>query len=60
MSQSIVKPWEYERGVFTDQPAETLIIDNVRAALMDNLPNEIPYNLSVEMDYFDTRKGMKL
>lgn len=37
---------------------EQLVIDNVRAVLLDYLPNEIPYNLKVEMEYFDKKKGM--
>lgn len=58
-NQSVVNPWEYMQGEYTDQPAENLIVDNVRAVLLDYLPEEIPYNLKVEMEYFDAKKGLK-
>lgn len=51
--QSTEKPWEYEDYRFTDQRPEDLIVDNVRATLMDWLPNEIPYELKVEMELFE-------
>lgn len=54
-----MKPWEYQQGEYTDQPMENLIVDNVRAVLLDYLPQEIPYNLKVEMEYFDAKKGLR-
>lgn len=57
MEQSITNPWEYKNGEFTDQKTEDLIVDNVRAVLLDFLPQEIPYNLHCEIDYFEKRNG---
>lgn len=53
--QSKEQPWQYPDFQFTDQRAETLILDNVRAVLMDYLPNEIPYKLHCEMELFEIK-----
>lgn len=55
----MIKPWEFRVGEYTDRTSEQLVIDNVRAVLLDYLPQEIPYNLTVEMEYFDKKKGNK-
>lgn len=54
----MVKPWQYTKGEQTDQPMENLIVDCVRAVLLDYLPNEIPYKLGVEMEYLDKNEGL--
>lgn len=51
------KPWEYPDYQFTDQRAEDLIINNVRAVLLDFLPQEIPYQLQCEMELFEVKKN---
>lgn len=55
--QSTEKPWEFPSYQFTDQRAEDLIINNVRAALLDFLPQEIPYQLNCEMDLFEVKNN---
>lgn len=55
--QSVEKPWEYPDYQFTDQKPEDLIINNVRAVLMDYLPAEIPYQLTCEMELFEVKKN---
>lgn len=55
--QSVEKPWEYPDYQFTDQRAEDLIINNVRAVLMDFLPAEVPYQLHCEMELFEVKKN---
>jgi GTPase Era involved in 16S rRNA processing len=52
-SLSIESPWEYRNNEATDQEPEKLIQDFVRARLLDYLPQEIPYNLRVELEYFN-------
>lgn len=49
---SVETPWEYRNHEATDQKPEKLIQDFVRARLLDYLPQEIPYNLKVELEYF--------
>lgn len=53
--QSLERPWEYPDYQFTDQRAEDLILNNVRAALLDFLPQEIPYELNCEMELFEVK-----
>lgn len=55
--QSVEKPWEYPDYQFTDQKPEDLIINNVRAVLLDYLPAEIPYQLTCEMELFEVKKN---
>ncbi|KAJ4437053.1 hypothetical protein ANN_17188, partial [Periplaneta americana] len=47
-------PWLFPASQFTDQPSETVVIDTVRAKLLDYLPQEVPYNLVTSMEYFET------
>jgi GTPase Era involved in 16S rRNA processing len=51
-SQSEIKPWEYKNEEVTDQTPEELIVQFVRARLLDYLPQEIPYLLSSTLEYF--------
>lgn len=53
--RSIENPWEYPEYQFTDQRAEDLIINNTRAALMDFLPNELPYMVNCEMELYEVK-----
>ncbi|PSN46685.1 GTPase Era [Blattella germanica] len=53
-------PWLYPPSQFTDQPSETIVLDTVRSKLLDNLPNEIPYNLTTTIEYFDFGREEKL
>ncbi|KAL4710425.1 hypothetical protein ACJJTC_008827 [Scirpophaga incertulas] len=46
---------------WTDQEPETLIVDAVRAKFLDFLSQEIPYNIKVDMEYFEeTVEGDKI
>lgn len=53
--QSIERPWEFPDYQFTDQRAEDLILNNVRAVMLDFLPQEIPYELNCEMELFEVK-----
>lgn len=46
------KSWEYRNNESTDQNPESLVIGFVRARLLDYLPQEIPYNLKVDLEFF--------
>lgn len=50
---SIESPWVYRNNEITDQEPAKLIQNFVRARLLDYLPQEIPYNLKVELEYFN-------
>lgn len=43
------REWMYEDS-FTDQKVESIILETVRAKLMDALPFQMPYTIKVEMD----------
>ncbi|XP_036333288.1 GTPase Era, mitochondrial [Rhagoletis pomonella] len=51
------RAWEYSKGTFTDVKPETLIVESVRARLLDYLPQEIPYNLQSAIEYFSEENG---
>lgn len=50
--------WRYPADVYTDETPETLIVESVRARLLDYLPQEIPYNLKCELEYYNVEKRM--
>ncbi|XP_075220669.1 GTPase Era, mitochondrial [Lycorma delicatula] len=52
---SCAKPgdWLFPPNVFTDQTYIKMIEETVQAKLFDSLPNEIPYNLSTQLEYYD-------
>ncbi|XP_037825223.1 GTPase Era, mitochondrial [Lucilia sericata] len=47
-----IKPWQYSSDTFTDETPEDIIVESVRARLLDYLPQEIPYNLKTSMEYY--------
>lgn len=49
--------WIYRNNESTDQKPEKLIEDFVRARLLDYLPQEIPYNLKTEIEYFSNENN---
>jgi GTPase len=56
-SIAVEKPWEFRNNEKTDQKPEDLIEGFVRARLLDYLPNEIPYKLKTEIEYFAIEKN---
>lgn len=57
----ISKPgeWIYNKNARSDQSAETLIVNTVRATLLDFLPQEIPYRLKCELELYElSENGM--
>lgn len=55
-SYAVEKPWVFKNNEVTDQAPSELIERLVRARLLDYLPQEIPYNLSVELEYLSTEQ----
>lgn len=60
MSQSKEKNWEHDAMEFTDQLPESLIEQCVRARLLDYLPQEIPYLLKCEIEFYTVEKGSNI
>ncbi|XP_065083125.1 GTPase Era, mitochondrial [Ochlerotatus camptorhynchus] len=50
-------PWEHLASETTDQTPEQLIVQSVRARLLDYLPQEIPYSLNTELEFFENMNG---
>ncbi|CAG9773933.1 unnamed protein product [Ceutorhynchus assimilis] len=48
--------WMFPENVWTDQSAEEVIQNSVRAKLLDFLPQEIPYILQTEIEFFDVNE----
>ncbi|KAH1025579.1 hypothetical protein HUJ05_010275 [Dendroctonus ponderosae] len=44
--------WMFPDNIWTDKSAEEIIQSSVQAKLLDFLPQEIPYSLIVEIEYF--------
>lgn len=47
------RDWCYDKHIYSSNTCEDIIQQTVRAKLLDNLPNEIPYNLQVKLEHFD-------
>lgn len=52
--------WEYGADEYTDQPPEGLVVQSVRAQLLNFLPQEIPYLLKSEIEYYTEENGMNM
>lgn len=42
----------YPQNVWTDQSHQTIIENSIKAVLLDYLPEEMPYSMTVNMEYF--------
>lgn len=45
--------WHYEKHIYSDRTCEEIIQQTVRAKLLDNLPQEVPYGLQLKLEHFD-------
>lgn len=60
LKQSKPKNWEFPPTEFSDEKPEDLIVGSVRARLLDFLPQEIPYTLKSEIEYYNIDNGKNL
>ncbi|XP_013098495.1 GTPase Era, mitochondrial [Stomoxys calcitrans] len=49
--------WKYSSDTFTDEAPEDLIVDSVKARLLDYLPQEIPYTLEPAIEYYNVDRN---
>uniref|UniRef100_A0A2M4BQN8 GTPase Era, mitochondrial n=2 Tax=Anopheles marajoara TaxID=58244 RepID=A0A2M4BQN8_9DIPT len=54
------QPWEHMAEEHTDQSPEQLIVQSVRARLLDFMPQEIPYLLQTELEFYEVVGGRVL
>ncbi|XP_050540266.1 GTPase Era, mitochondrial-like [Daktulosphaira vitifoliae] len=45
--------WIFPEGTLTDKQDTDLILEIIKANLLNNLPNEVPYKLQIELEYFE-------
>lgn len=57
LSKATSNAWEFAADEFTDQPPEELVVQSVRAQLLNFLPQEIPYQLKSELEFYTREKG---
>lgn len=53
MSNAKAASYQYAPDEITDQKPEDLITEAVRAKFLDFLHQEIPYNLKIDLEYFE-------
>lgn len=58
VGQAQPRKWKFPSDLYTDSNPEALIVESVRARLLDYLPQEIPYNLKCELEYYNVEKSM--
>ncbi|KAH8340130.1 hypothetical protein KR067_010342 [Drosophila pandora] len=58
VGQARPRKWKFPSDVYTDSNPEALIVESVRARLLDYLPQEIPYNLKCELEYYNVEKNV--
>ena len=57
LTQAETKEWEHIGSQFSDQSDEEIIVQSVRARLLDYLPQEIPYNLEQEIEFYEKKNN---
>ncbi|XP_026677151.1 GTPase Era, mitochondrial-like [Diaphorina citri] len=53
LSQAKTSPWLFSQEIFTDQDPVVIIEDTVRARMLNDLPQEVPYRAGVQVEYLD-------
>ncbi|MBN3308367.1 ERAL1 GTPase, partial [Amia calva] len=53
-------PWLYHSEVLTDQNPEEICINMVRGKLLEHLPQEVPYNISQNIEIWEEGKNGEL
>ncbi|CAG9863947.1 unnamed protein product [Phyllotreta striolata] len=52
--------WLFPEAVWTDQNTESVIINTVKAALLNFMPQEVPYKLQPIIEYLNVDEGGKI
>ncbi|EDV49290.1 GTPase Era, mitochondrial [Drosophila erecta] len=58
VGQAKLRDWKYPADIHTDSTPEAQIVESVRARLLDYLPQEIPYSLKCEIEYYSVEKNV--
>lgn len=58
ISKAVVRPWSYHPSLITPLAPSQIVYNAVREKLLENLPQEIPYTMSMQIQSWDvTRSG---
>uniref|UniRef100_A0A2S2Q172 GTPase Era, mitochondrial n=1 Tax=Sipha flava TaxID=143950 RepID=A0A2S2Q172_9HEMI len=58
LQRSKPSPWLFSKDEITDKEDYKLVLSTIESILLDDLPNEVPYNLKVELEYYEiSREG---
>jgi GTPase len=60
LQKSKPSPWMFSKDILTDKEDHKLVLHMIESILYDSLPNEVPYNLKVEMEYYEVSQEGKL
>lgn len=53
--------WIFSEELFTDQNEVKVIVDTIFSKLLDHVPYEVPYNVKIQIEYFDVADdGMQM
>lgn len=56
LSKTYPGEWIFPPDIYTDQDPVTMIEEAVHSKLLEHLPEEIPYNVNVQLEYLDMEK----
>lgn len=58
LQKSKPSPWIFPKDMISDKKDFELVQSMIRSALYDDLPSEVPYNLNIEIEYYEvSREG---
>lgn len=58
MQKSKPSPWIFPDNIISDKEDHELVQRIIESRLYDDLPNEVPYNLKIELEYYEiSREG---
>jgi GTPase Era involved in 16S rRNA processing len=60
LQRSKPSPWLFSKDEITDKEDYKLVLSTIESILLDDLPNEVPYNLKVELEYYEISREGKL
>lgn len=60
LQKSKPSPWIFSKDKISDREDHELVINIIDSKLYDDLPNEVPYNLKLEIEYFEVSREGKI
>ncbi|XP_058791656.1 GTPase Era, mitochondrial [Phymastichus coffea] len=54
VDSALQRDWDYNKKTFSDQSPDTIVRQIVKAKLLDNLPQEMPYQINVCVEHIES------